>query len=120
MIPGALALPSAKLPAVRVEPLVKVIVPVLALVVPPPRITAPDTVSDGVAPLNVSAPVPVVELPVRPNWRLEQAAPVMSTVTLWFLLMTTASAEVGGPFPAVPLSEVAQVLVALQLPFATE
>ena len=91
------ALPSVKLPHSNVEPLTKVIVPVLlALELDPPIVNAPETVSFGL-PEEAKVIVPAVLALVPPSCKLAQTALVMFTVTEPFDAMVTASELVGTP-----------------------
>src|ERR1039458_4162133 len=89
--------PSVKLPAVRVEPLVKVTGPAAAPSVVLPRSMAPETVSEGLPPENVSAPG-LAQGPEAPSCTLPQAS-VAVTVTvnersmMTVLLVTGLTAE---------------------------
>jgi hypothetical protein len=99
--------PRTRLPAVRVEPLVKVIAPSLLAAVPP-TVTAPVTASLGLpVAANVSVAVPAA-LPILVIDA--QTAVVVSTVTVTPALMaTTISPATGTACPP-------QVAVELQLP----
>jgi hypothetical protein len=71
--------PRDRLPAIRVEPLVNVIVPLLLVLPEFPTVTAPETVSLG---LPLAANVRVAMLLLVPNPKLAQAALLVSTVTV--------------------------------------
>lgn len=91
------ALPSVKLPHSNVEPLTKVILPVLlALLLVPPIVTAPETVSFGL-PEEAKVSVPAVLPLVPPSCKLAQTAFVMFTVTEPFNAIVTASVLAGTP-----------------------
>jgi hypothetical protein len=84
--------PKARLPAISVEPLVKVMLPTLAAAPLFPTETAPVTVKDGLPTENVRVAVPVAFPTPK-----EAQVNVPSTVTVWVAAITTASTELGGP-----------------------
>jgi hypothetical protein len=122
MVPGAgvpEGPPRVKLPAVKAEPLVKVMVPVLPALPLLPINTAPDTVSEGLPEAaNVSVPELVV-VAVDPSCRLAQTAPLTSTVTVSARSMVTASAALGTGAPTAPPEVRDQVAVEFQVPVVT-
>lgn len=114
----AMVPPSLKLPAIRVEPLVKVIVPELPEILFP-TVTAPETVSVEEFE-KVSEPADAVA-PVCPNWMLAHAEAAF-TVTVNPRSMNTASPATGyTPAPtATPPDVKDHVVFAVQLPVALE
>ena len=94
-IPGVPAvLPKTRASPIKVEPLVKVIVPLLAVLPNPPTCMVPETVSCGFAPENVSTPkFPGAAVP--PIWILAQTALVTFTVKVAPLRTSIVVALVG-------------------------
>ena len=91
-------------------------VPVLLALPYPPTVKLPETLSEIFVDM---VSVPAWPFPAPPTCKLPQAA-LAVTVTVKLRSIKTRSPATGAVAPAIPFEVAAQVLVAFQLPVATE